>query len=144
MCSPLDIVLPTGLCKLVKGGLCFPPNARVIVEDFGASGLGQRSIRVDQLQLGDRVLTAAGTFDEVFFFSHKDDEQRTQYLSFYTNASVCGASHDSWCAPFTVTGDHYVRLHDGSLRVAEDIRVGDIITSMHLGVDVKVSLSRTS
>jgi hypothetical protein len=80
---------------------------------------------------------------QVFFFSSQDDNAGpVTFLRLHTNAT-CGAGADALaedgaehegrtgrrvCLPLVVTESHYVRLHDGSLKAAFAVEVGDVIS----------------
>lgn len=93
---------------------CFPASATAQVERRGV-------VRMDELEIGDRVLTGIDehgqqSFSEVFFFSHQDKTVISTFLRIRT------FNHRM----LEVTPSHYLYVN-GSLSTAKTVRVGDII-----------------
>jgi hypothetical protein len=58
--------------KALKGA-CFPADATVELE-------GHRTKQMDHLRVGDRVLTADGTYADVYVLSHQEPEVSSQFI----------------------------------------------------------------
>lgn len=145
-----------GLCKVIKKAvdddLCFHGDSMLVREDGSW-------VSMSNLRVGDRILTASGAFEKVFFFSSQDDNAGpVTFLRLHTNAT-CGAGADTFaedgaehegrtgrrvCLPLVVTESHYVRLHDGSLKAAFAVEVGDVISYYDDGKKVPATVTRTS
>ena len=98
---------------------CFPAASTVLTE-------GKGLVRVDALEVGDRVLTAAedGTvrFEDVFFFSHRDRHTRNIFLLVTTERGE----------QITISPLHLIPVNiDGFLMFtlipARELRPGDVV-----------------
>mmetsp|Transcript_12528 Transcript_12528/g.38263 ORF Transcript_12528/g.38263 Transcript_12528/m.38263 type:complete len:299 (+) Transcript_12528:37-933(+) len=87
---------------------CFPGRSTVRLEDG-------REVPMRDLQVGDRVLTAAGEFSDVFAWSHRDPEAVSSFVLIETDA-----------ASVEVSGGHYLPIN-GELVVASRARIGDTV-----------------
>jgi hypothetical protein len=98
---------------------CFSGNTLMEVEDKG-------DIRMDQLQIGQKVLTKDGIYAEVYSFSHRNADARTTFLKI----SFHGSSRSS--SPLEVTGEHllYTMKKEGNdvrLVTASALKPGDTL-----------------
>lgn len=89
---------------------CFPADALVFTE----SGM---TMRMDQIRIGQRLLTAAGTFADVYLQSHQDHSTIAPFieLTMQTGQQV------------SLSELHYIEAA-GSMRQAQDVRVGMSVT----------------
>ena len=112
------ILRETGRCLYKRSGggdddddsVCFPASAKVTLE----SG---KQIRMDQVQLGDRVLVADGTYSDVFMFTHAD-------ASSTSRAFVRLFASDK--TSITLTASHYIYAND-LLVPAKQVKKGDTL-----------------
>mmetsp|Transcript_99215 Transcript_99215/g.190527 ORF Transcript_99215/g.190527 Transcript_99215/m.190527 type:complete len:385 (+) Transcript_99215:68-1222(+) len=109
----------TGLACLYAGGThlatyCFPSSATVQVL-VGPSTITTE--RMDNLKVGDRVLTAAG-FSEVYAFMDHTTKPEVQYLKFRTDSG----------AELRLTKEHIIFAHvDRQPVLAAEVKVGDFL-----------------
>lgn len=89
------------------GSACFPPAATTELEDG-------RVVRMEDLQIGDRVRVSAGKYSPVFAFTHRDPVASATYVRLSTE---CGAT-------VRATAGHYLRVN-GGLMAAGRVQVGD-------------------
>lgn len=93
--------------------LCFPASAKVELKDG-------RVKRMDQVEIGDQVKTAAGQYSRVFMWTHKQPTQ--QKWMFLRLATDTGHS-------ITLTHAHHIHA-SGRLVAASKVKVGDTV---HIG-----------
>lgn len=86
---------------------CFPGSATVQLEDGSVKTM-------DRLQLGDRVLVAAGLYSDVFMFTHKLANTVNDFVRLSTSAD----------AQLSLTSGHYIYVN-GALAAADTIKAGD-------------------
>lgn len=91
------------------GSVCFPASARVELEN-GAF------VPISTLKLGDRVRTGAGSFSDVFMFTHRSEHVHARFVRLVT---ASGAS-------LTLTPSHYLYAN-GQLVAAGSVRIGDTL-----------------
>lgn len=102
------------------GAACFPPAATTELEDG-------RIVRMEDLQIGDRVRVAAGKYSSVFAFTHRDPVASAIYVRL---SSECGAT-------IRATAGHYLRVN-GGLMAAGRVQIGDWIETA-AGVATRVT-----
>lgn len=91
---------------------CFPANSTVTLQDGSLK-------RMDQIAVGDKVLTKSNMFSDVYMFSHKLSAVHSEFVRITTEG---GRS-------ITLTGNHYLYAND-RMAVASVVKVGDsLITS---------------
>ena len=98
-----------------SGRFCF--SDRMMVD-----ALGKGATRMDQLKVGDSVLTADGTYSKVYSFGHLDPLRKTEFLQIQTN--------DSKDLPLEITADHLLYVYneesgEASLLPAGNVKNGD-------------------
>jgi hypothetical protein len=85
--------------------LCFPASATVQLE-------GGITSRMDQLQLGDRVLTVlpngSTSYSDVYIFGHRLPNKRVTYLRIYTSGNIS----------IHMSGSHYIHVARGAACLA--------------------------
>ncbi len=123
--TSLAVVLESnqGLCELVQtiaDSACFPLDAEVHLE-------GGNTITMGALNVGDKILTADGTFEEVYFFSSRDWTRMEEFIRIHTDAECSTQAAGITCPPLTVTPGHYVFLATGNVSVASQVTVGDTL-----------------
>ena len=91
-----------------KNGFCFSGENTVETE----SGV----VRMDELQLGDRILSGEDNFEEVYSFGHFSEEVESEYLQVFTE----GAKQ-----PLELSADHMLFLENDAAVAAADVSVGD-------------------
>eukprot|EP00190_Bangiopsis_sp_CCMP1999_P006633 CAMPEP_0198722882 /NCGR_PEP_ID=MMETSP1475-20131203/469_1 /TAXON_ID= ORGANISM="Unidentified sp., Strain CCMP1999" /NCGR_SAMPLE_ID=MMETSP1475 /ASSEMBLY_ACC=CAM_ASM_001111 /LENGTH=711 /DNA_ID=CAMNT_0044483821 /DNA_START=221 /DNA_END=2356 /DNA_ORIENTATION=- len=96
--------------------VCFPADARVTTADG-------RHRRMDELQVGDRVLVGPGKAETVFMFSHQHREARSTMVHI-----------DTEHAAIELSAGHYLPIR-GRLLAAQAVRVGDLITTANGSVE---------
>jgi len=84
----------------------------------GGVGTTTTTVLMNDLQLGDEVLTHDGTFQKVYSFAHRHESLRTEYLQIFTTVSPSEK-------PLQITANHLVFTADGKAVSASEIRVGD-------------------
>mmetsp|Transcript_1742 Transcript_1742/g.4201 ORF Transcript_1742/g.4201 Transcript_1742/m.4201 type:complete len:504 (+) Transcript_1742:2-1513(+) len=77
----------------VVGGICFSGINRVRVDD------ARHTVRLQDLSIGDRVLTQDNTFEPVYGFGHYQKNQTTPFLQIYT---------ENRDRPLEISEDHMV------------------------------------
>jgi len=102
---------------------CFSGNVQVDVQGKGA-------ISMDQLQIGDTIKVADGTYSKVYSFSHKQEMAKGEYLRILTD-SMMHHNHN----PLEITANHLIYVFDESLKnitklvSAQDVQVGDFLVT---------------
>ena len=112
--------------RMDAGGLCGVPPSRIWWCFSGATSVqvqGKRPVRMDELMVGDTVLSASGLFTEVYSFGHMDPHAKTEFLQIYSNVSS---------QPLEITEDHMLYLYlanakKASLIPARHVKVGDLL-----------------
>lgn len=108
------------------GSACFPGDAKVTMES------GETKL-MNQLSVGDRVLTREGVSD-VILFTHKEHTSRNEFLKLTT---LKGQS-------LTVSSGHYVYLADGQLSAASRLKIGDQLELMSDGASRIISIENVN
>ena len=88
---------------------CFPGFSAI---DVAGKGL----IRMDELSIGDRVLSRFGSYSTVISFAHSNPIALTSYLRIQASSII-----------LHVSPDHFV-LSNNLIIAAKDVRVGDYLT----------------
>ena len=99
---------------------------------------------MNELKVGDYVLTGKGTCEQVYTMYHWDKEEPTEYLQISTATTtkpdptatndviehIIDDDHDD---PIELTGNHLIYLYDKSQPPvpASDISVGDVLVDVH-------------
>merc|ERR1712048_1410472 len=79
-----------------------------------------RIVSMENLRVGDRVLTASGKYETVYAYGHFDEQKETQYIQFQTKSTGI----------LEMTNDHLVYVQGKSRPVkAGSVRVGDVLLS---------------
>jgi len=108
--------------EYVPGPVCFSPKSSVIVEGKGV-------LTMEDLQIGDKVLTTSGTFSEVYTFLRRlpssafksGGRPPAHFLKLVTEKG----------GVIELSKKHYIYRFDGKLPVqADEISVGDYIQYM--------------
>lgn len=86
---------------------CFPSAATV-------QTLGDKTVRIADVQIGDRVLVSGGQYSAIFAFTHRDPKALASYTRLKT------ASGESVC----LTPGHFLRVN-GELSPARSVEPGD-------------------
>ena len=95
-----------------SGVSCFSGNAHVQVRDGGPTAM-------QELRVGDFVLTGKQTYERVYSFAHLNKERPTAFVKIHT----AGDRH-----PLELTGDHLLFVDGKSHpRRADSIQVGDAL-----------------
>jgi hypothetical protein len=90
---------------------CFPAAATVELENGSTKTMAE-------VQIGDRVLVAAGVYSPVYMFSHRLEAVKTAFVT----VEAAGLA-----TPLQLTPDHYLYVN-GELATAATVTVGDAIT----------------
>lgn len=93
----------------VGAAACFPAAAVIELE----SG---EVIRMDQLEIGHRVLVAPGTYSDVIMFTHKTASRAYEFVELTTESG----------ARLRVSAGHYLYVN-GALLVSGSVAVGDTV-----------------
>jgi len=105
---------------------CFPSSA--IVES-----LERGPIRMDSLKVGENVRTGIdGQFSRVFMFSHKDQYAMTTFVSLHTESGLS----------LTLSPGHLIPVGSGNLVRADNVKVGDIVSTNSRIDDAVTRISR--
>jgi len=109
--------------------VCFSGHSTVNLQ-------GKGETRMDQLQVGDAVLTSKG-YAKVYSFGHLDRNGKTPYLQIQTTAND---------APLEISKDHLLYVFDEAKQMqsivpARDIKVGNLLIS-EPGTQVEVQSIR--
>ena len=99
---------------------CFPAHATVELPDGTTKTMAQ-------LEVGDRVLAEAGTYSDVYMFSHRYAEFEGPFVAIATESGE----------ELLLSADHYLYVN-GKLAVASTVRVGDRVVKSD-GGDAVVS-----
>lgn len=99
---------------------CFPSVANVTLPDGSKKTMAA-------LQIGDRVLSKGGSFQEVYMFSHRLEAIKSEFVAISTQA---GQS-------IMLTPDHYLYVNN-KLATAATVKTGDKLTTA-TGADDKVA-----
>ena len=94
----------------VDSSSCFSKGATVQVEGVG-------SVAMEDLQVGQKVLTGTGNYQPVYAFGHYNPEGLAMFVQFHTKDSM-----------LEMTGNHLV-FKDGQAVRADSIQVGDVLSS---------------
>lgn len=78
---------------------------------------------MDQLMVGDSVLSSSGAYTQVYSFGHWDPSAETEYLQIYSSAAK---------QPLEITADHMLYLYLDTVKKetlipARDVKVGDFL-----------------
>jgi len=95
-------------CPSEEARDCFPAHAKAFLEDGS-------SVRMDQLKTGDKVLTSAGKYSDVFSWSHRESTSTTRYVHIETAE-----------AAIELSKGHYLPVN-GELTAAGAAKVGDVV-----------------
>lgn len=91
-------------------GVCFSADATVYVENSIVP------VPMDELKVGDYVMTGNGMFEPVYSFGHRHRTRLTKFLRLHSSASS---------VPLEITSEHLVYVHGkGGIR-ADEVAVGD-------------------
>lgn len=83
-------------------------------------------VTMQDLQIGDRVLTATGTYETVYAFGHYHPSQPAEFLQLHH--SLGNSNNDNNIKALEVTADHLIFLRGKAAPVpAQNIQVGDIL-----------------
>ena len=112
---------------------CFSGRTQVQVQGKGVT-------RMDELKIGDAVLTSDGTFSKVYSFGHKAPADKTQYLQIWTKSMDKNQ-------PLEVTADHILYVFSDktkktTLLRAGNVQIGDSLVTEQ-GLPVQVTSVRT-
>ena len=84
-------------------------------------------VRMDEIQLGDLILSGEDNFEEVYSFGHFSEEIESEYLQVF----IQGAKQ-----PLELSADHMLFLENNTAAAAADVTVGDKV--MLANGDVRV------
>jgi len=113
-----------------RPGLCFSGDTTVDV-------LGKGTTRMDQLDVGDKVLGADGTYTTVYSFGHLDAGLLTDFVQIYTSNKQ----------PLEMTGDHLLYVYNEttgrkSLVPAGQVTIGDLLITSESAAPAQVQSVR--
>jgi len=96
-----------------KKNVCFPAHANVELENGS-------TLPISDLRIGDRVRTGKDTFSDVFMFSHRDMDVRSEFVRITTKSGV----------DVVLTPSHYLYSHGklvsaGSVKKSDQLSLGD-------------------
>jgi hypothetical protein len=90
---------------------CFPADALVTVR----TRKGTAEIEMQDLKIGDEVLTAGGIFTPIYFFGHRNAFEKNEYVNLITKS-----------ATIRLSPEHYIPVGDTTL-AGRQVVVGDKI-----------------
>jgi len=73
---------------------------------------------MEELELGDSVMTSDGSYSPVFFFGHREPNTWHNFIELETENGK-----------LTLSPSHYVYLLDGTMRTAASVQIGDTLVS---------------
>jgi len=123
--TPVPSVEPT---RRRGGGLgvCFSGQVRVRVDD------ARHTIPMQDVRIGDRVLTSKQHFEPVYGFGHYETTQEVSYLQVYTSRG----HHSPPRPPLEISKDHMLFVQGFSVPVpASYLKKGDVLLGVHGGED---------
>lgn len=108
-----------GFFDWLFGLLCFSDRMTVVA-------LGKGSTRMDQLEVGDWVLTKDGSYSKVYGFGHRNSQLKTKFLQIHTTDDKLSG------APLELTSAHMLYVFNESteqttLIPASQIKAGDLL-----------------
>ena len=113
----------------LDGEVCFSKDMTVQLE-------GEKVVKMSDLTVGDKVLTATGTYETVYAFGHYDATQEATFLQLHTTRSFGGKhnnnnnNNNNNNKPLELTSEHMVFVHGSKQPVrAGNLKVGDILQS---------------
>lgn len=92
-----------------ESAACFPGDATVQVEGFGNK-------KMNELEIGEKVLVAPSTYSEVILFTHRDPAFRGSFVHIKTDGNVV----------LRATAGHFLYVN-GVLTQTADVKVGDTL-----------------
>ncbi|CAB9508229.1 expressed unknown protein [Seminavis robusta] len=95
--------------RAAPAGNCFSESALVQVASKG-------DIAMKDLQLGDRVLTASGTYQPVYSFGHYQTDHKATFLQIHTSIDSSSSK------PLEMTGNHLIFLANGETVPAKNLQ----------------------
>lgn len=104
-----DEVSESSAEEVDDGSSCFPGDATVQLENGSLKPM-------TKLNLGDRVMVAAGEFSDVFMFTHKTSHSVTEFVRITTSTGNT----------LSLTRGHYMYIN-GVLAAAKTIKTGDYV-----------------
>jgi Hint module/Extracellular link domain len=99
------------LLNKAQNAACFPADALVTVR----KGKGTAEVEMQDLKIGDEVLTAGGVFSAVYFFGHRNAFETNEYVNLITKS-----------ATIRLSPEHYIPVEDTTL-AGRQVVVGDKI-----------------
>jgi len=86
-------------------------------------------VRMDQLKIGDFVLTGDGTYSKVYSFGHLTRNQLVEYLQIQTKTAAATTKMDQFFPALEISAVHMLYVN-GKLAPAGQIQVGDSLTTV--------------
>ena len=105
------------------GSACFPASAEVTLENGAIK-------RMDEIEIGDKVLTENGIYSEVFMFTHRDKRTTSEFVEIQIESG----------RKLELTEGHYLYVGK-QLKSAESVRIDDML-SLSNGTTEKVQRIR--
>lgn len=105
--------------------LCFPGDSMV------TTGTNGEQVRLDRLEIGDRVLVGTNRFESVYSFGHRDPDRIVEYLEITTEAN----------STLRISADHMVWTLK-SFAPAWHLRIGDELMDGPSGKPVVIASIR--
>lgn len=93
-----------------KKGACFSSETVLSVK-------GKGLVRMEQLRIGDMVLTKGGVYSTVYSFLHFEPHEATTFLRITTTETTL---------PFEITHDHLLYIYDQKLKKRDVVNAGSI------------------
>jgi hypothetical protein len=111
-CNAIGIYLKAKIDNAFnKAQSCFPADALVTVR----KGKATAEIEMQDLKIGDEVLTAGGIFTPIYFFGHRNAFEKNEYVNLITKS-----------ATIRLSPEHYIPVEDTTL-AGRQVVVGDKI-----------------
>mmetsp|Transcript_7628 Transcript_7628/g.23123 ORF Transcript_7628/g.23123 Transcript_7628/m.23123 type:complete len:286 (-) Transcript_7628:1657-2514(-) len=102
---------------------CFPGDATVRLKNG-------KAIEMSELEVGDKVLTTAGVYSDVYAWSHRDPKPVSTFWVLETGSGSV-----------MLTGGHYI-VANGRVTVARAVKVGDKLQLANGSTEPVISVSR--
>jgi hypothetical protein len=91
---------------------CFSKDATAEVEGTGP-------VAMEDLQVGDRVLTGSGKYQPIYSFGHYSEDRAADFLQIYTQGNK---------QPLEMSGNHLL-FKEGEAVRADSVKVGDVLSN---------------
>jgi Hint module len=111
---------PCEFCGKGNDSALDPNNLACFSKDMAVIAMGKGVVKMDHLEVGDKILTEDGVFQSVYSFAHRDPNEKATFLKIHSDNGQ----------PLELTHEHLVFLADKKNPVrAKSVKVGDVLKS---------------